>query len=121
VSELPDFLVDFLEKWHARDAAGCAAFYAEDGVMVDPMTDNKPIQGHEAIRRYYADMWEDTPDVRLDGLHAAFDEHGMCWMWRFSGTGAHGPFEAVGASYLRLNEARLIVWDHAVWDLSLAS
>jgi hypothetical protein len=116
--DIPQFLTEFLVCWHERDASGCAAFYQPEGEMMDPMI-AEPIHGTDAIREYYENVWSETPDARLDPLGAAADEHGVVWMWRFSGTRQGQPWNAVGASYLRLVDG-LVAWDHAVWDLSIS-
>jgi ketosteroid isomerase-like protein len=119
MEQLPPFLQALLRDWHAHDAEAVAAHYADDGVMVDPMTDEKPIQGTEAIRNYYRKVWSDTPDARLEPLACSSDANGVVWMWRFSGSTDGEPWEAVGASYLALGGDGLIAWDRAVWDISL--
>jgi hypothetical protein len=118
--ELPPFLVEFLRRWNARDIDGVVAAYSPDGEMIDPMTGGKPIRGHAAVRHYYTSVWDSTPDAVLEGLAAESDENGFVWMWRFSGSTQERRWSAVGASYLRLDDQHRILWDHAVWDLSLS-
>lgn len=107
---VPELLQTFLLRWNAHDVEGVVALYAEDAEMRDPSL-AAPIRGRDALRRYYASMWERTPDARLACGGAERGEEGIGWAWRFSGEG----WSAVGASYFGVVDGA-IATDHAVWD-----
>jgi ketosteroid isomerase-like protein len=50
--ELDRVLRDYEKAWQARDAAGLAALFAEDGFVL--ASSRPPVRGHEAIRAAYA-------------------------------------------------------------------
>lgn len=114
MGSLPKLLDTFLRRWNEHDVEGLVALYAPGAEMVDP-TLTRPIRGADSLRRYYATMWEETADARLECRRAEAGESGIAWVWRFSGSNVEGPWRALGASYFRL-ENGLISADHAVWD-----
>ena len=85
--------------------------------MVDP-TLSESIVRKDALRHYYASMWEQLPDARLECRCAEATRAGVAWTWRFSGSAEHASWHVVGASYFRIADG-LIGADHAVWDPSL--
>jgi ketosteroid isomerase-like protein len=50
--ELERVLRDYERAWEARDAAGLAALFAEDGLVL--ASSRPPVRGREAIREAYA-------------------------------------------------------------------
>ena len=115
---LPELLRTFLLAWNRHDVEGVVAHYREDAEMIDP-TLSASIVGKDALRRYYASMWDELPDARLECRCAEAARDGVAWAWRFSGASEHAPWQVVGASYFFVVD-ELIGADHAVWDPSLA-
>ena len=85
--------------------------------MVDPTLFGS-IVGKDALRRYYASMWEQLPDAQLECRCAEATPVGVAWTWRFSGASEDASWQVVGASYFRIADG-LIGTDHTVWDPSL--
>lgn len=117
MSSLPPLLAEFLRRWNEHDVEGVVSLYGPDAEMADP-TLVTPIKGREALQRYYASMWAEIGDARLEVSSALSDDRGVAWTWRFSGRGSKDCWQAIGASYFRV-ENGLIISDHAVWDSSV--
>ena len=49
---------NFETAWEAEDAAGCAEFFAEDGVNIPP--DNRVIYGREQIATFYQTLFDEN-------------------------------------------------------------
>jgi limonene-1,2-epoxide hydrolase len=60
----------FLALWSARDAAGMAGMFAEDGVY-DNVPDKKPMVGRPAIRAWLDMCFEHLTRIDVDVLHVA--------------------------------------------------
>jgi ketosteroid isomerase-like protein len=118
-SDLPHPLPTFLAAWESRDIDALVAHWSEDCRLIDPgdpLTGGEIVRGREGMRDYYERLWAQIPDARLEGICAVGDEHGLAWLWLFTGSTDHKPWRAAGASYFRLCDDSLILSDHAVWD-----
>jgi ketosteroid isomerase-like protein len=118
-SELPKPLISFLSAWEQRDLEGLVAHWSENCELVDPadpLTGGEIVRGRDAMRSYYRQLWRQIPDASLFGISAIADQHGLAWLWRFTGSSDGRGWSAAGASYFRLDPDGLILSDHAVWD-----
>jgi SnoaL-like domain len=120
-SHLPPILVSFLRAWAARDVKALVAHWAENSQLIDPadpVSNGEIVHGRAAMHGYYLQLWDAVPDAKLKGVAATEDEHGLAWLWRFSGSTDGMPWDVAGASYFRLTPDGLILSDNAVWDSS---
>jgi hypothetical protein len=118
-ARLPQPLPSFLSAWESRDMDALVAHWSEDCRLIDPsdpLLGGEIVYGREGMRQYYERLWTEIPDARLQGICAAQDDHGIAWLWVFTGSSHGKPWRAAGASYFRLGNDRLIQSDHAVWD-----
>ena len=82
----------------------------------DPLTGGEIVRGRGAMRSYYRQLWRRIPDVEPFWHPAIADQHGLAWLWRFTGSSDGRGWSAAGASYFRLDSDGLILSDNAVWD-----
>jgi hypothetical protein len=118
-SGLPHPLPSFLSAWEARDIDALVAHWTEDCRLIDPsdpLTEGGIVEGRGGMREYYERLWTQIPNAGLQGVCAAQDQHGMAWVWLFSGSSGAKSWRAAGASYFRLGKDGLIQSDQAVWD-----
>ena len=118
-AELPQPLETFLRAWAARDLDALVAHWSENSQLIDPadpVSGGEIVYGRKAMRAYYRKLWREIPDAALSGVAAAVDDHGLAWLWRFTGSTGGRPWSAAGASYFHLDENGLILSDNAVWD-----
>lgn len=82
----------YLAAWRRGDAAGCAAFYADDARMEDPLLP-EPIEGRDRIGRYFARGFAERPadtTRRILGVAAGEDRIFFEWTIESARGGARG-------------------------------
>ena len=68
---------------HAHDAEGLGSLFAEDGWLRPPPPITESVQGPEAIRSFYARLFESVPDLRIDPGYQLIVDGNVC-VARFS-------------------------------------
>jgi ketosteroid isomerase-like protein len=58
----------FEEAWNSNDASALAALFTEDAVLV---TDSGPVNGREAIKKYYTDLFQ---NVHFSNNHTTYSD-----------------------------------------------
>ena len=111
------FLLSSFVAANEHDVEGVVSLYGSDAEMADP-TLVTPIKGRDALQRYYASMWAEIGDARLEVSSRAQRRPECCLDVAVLGQGQQGSWQAIGASYFRV-ENGLIISDHAVWDSSV--
>ena len=85
--QIVDIATEWDAAWAARDLDRLVAVYTPDAVWEDPST-NAPVQGHAALRAYFAGILAAVPDVEIH-QEAIFAEDGATTcasQWRTTGT-----------------------------------
>ena len=78
---LEAMLAAYLAAWRRGDAAGCAAFYAEDARMEDPLLP-EPIAGRDRIGEYFTRGFAERPaDTTRRILGVAAGEDRVFFEW----------------------------------------
>jgi steroid delta-isomerase-like uncharacterized protein len=85
----------YMAAWNTRDAAACAACFAEDGVREGRIIAQATRPGHRfprfvgrpAIRERIAGFMAAVPDLAVEVLRVGEGEGGTAWLeWRLTGT-----------------------------------
>jgi hypothetical protein len=66
-----------------HDAEGLSRLFAEDGWLRPPPPVRKELQGREAIRQFYSDLFSSAPDLRIEPDYDLVVEENVC-VARFS-------------------------------------
>jgi steroid delta-isomerase-like uncharacterized protein len=119
------FLAERAESWNRRDPSALAADHAETGLLTSPMFGR--VQGREAIRASYTELFVAFPDWRIRFEAPIVDDRRAAVA--FSATGTHqGPFMGLrgtgrrcgfeGVSLFVLGADVLIVEERRYYDFT---
>jgi len=87
--------------WNTGDVESILALYHPDFHFVDPTT-NRPVIGHDGLRRYAQVMFQAFPDAHFEVTDVVRDGDKEVANWHFSGT-QHGPFMRRPGTGVRLD------------------
>jgi hypothetical protein len=116
------FLETLLQAWNDHDLDSYVAHWSVNCQLLglpDRLSKGRPIDGHGPLRQYYTELWDEYPDSRMHGVTSIEDDHGLVMLWHWTGSTNGRQWSAAGASYFRLDEDGLILWDRATWDGSI--
>lgn len=109
IYEIRDLWDDFTDRWHAKDAAACAAFYAEDGVNIP--NEFKLNKGRREIEAFYESLFSMNQSSnykhtmlslsRSDELAVEYAEFQVDWI---SNDGTEWTYKARAIVHWVLNE-----------------
>lgn len=109
--------LDALLHWYATltpdSIARTAEFYAPDAHFRDPFND---VRGVAAIATIFRHMFENTGDPRFI-IGERIEQDGAAFVtWTFTFTLRGSPYEIVGGTHFRFNDAGLVTLHRDYWD-----
>ncbi len=125
IGDIASLISRHAAAWNQRDPAALSADHSRDGVVFSPMFHR--VEGREAIRRTYSDLFAAFPDWQLrydepfvSGSRVAVffsvtATHDGDFMG-VPGSGRHCAFE--GVSLFQLDKDRLIAEERRVYDFT---
>jgi ketosteroid isomerase-like protein len=63
---------------HNHDADQLSRLFADDGWLRPPPPVKEQLQGVEAIRKFYSDLFSDIPDLSIDPDYQLFADGNVC-------------------------------------------
>ena len=110
-----DDMKRFLGCFNTQNLDGIMEYMAEDAVFIAPTgkdSGGRRVEGAEAIRAYFAKIFENVPDVHFgEDLHWVAGDFGVS-EWTLSGTQPDGsPFAYRGTDHFRFSNGKIVLKD----------
>jgi uncharacterized protein (TIGR02246 family) len=116
--QLKDRAAEFQSTWNKHDAKALAAFWAEDGDLIDPA--GVASKGRAAVEQYFTEnfagpMKDSTNEITVTGVHMAADDLAVVdWDAALSGMHMGPPSDRPASNAAGADEAKPAPFKHHV-------